>query len=619
MEGYELIADLVMAVLAALLGGFVAHRLKLPVITGYLLAGILIGPFTPGPVSDVHRVQTMAELGVALLMFALGTQFSLAELGHVGKGAIGGGVLQIVLTIALGVPLGLGLLGLDLVGSIYFGGLLAISSSIVILKLLMSRGELDSKQGKLALGTGVVQDISVVVLVVVLPALASSSEGGAGALAVTVLLALGKAVIFLGAFYLLGTRIIPPLLHRVISVGLRELFLLVILTIAVGTALLANMIGLSFALGAFLAGMVVSESEASAEVVNEIIPIRDVFATLFFVSIGMLINPVFLWDHLLEVLVVVAAILIGKFGITAGIFALLRYPPKTALLAGLLLAQIGEFSFVLAKVGVERHAIDERLQSLILAGALVTIIVNPILYQSLPPLATRLSTGKLGTFARRKQGTISNRASSSAPVSTAPSAVDVPNYNRPGRDPALDSLLEMQVQPRDHRSIAEQWPYKKHVIVCGYGRVGKELVDALLRRNLRVAVVEYDPRRANEARAKGVVVIEGDGAEELTLKQAHLGDAKILAITTPDVVTAEAATRAARRINPNTEVITRSGELWAIRQLKQAGASAVVQPEIEASLEFIRRSLRAYGINGVELQSVINGRRSHHYEAPQTK
>jgi CPA2 family monovalent cation:H+ antiporter-2 len=611
MEGYELISDLVMAVLAAMLGGFIAHRLRLPVITGYLLAGVLIGPFTPGPVSDIHRVQTMAELGVALLMFALGTQFSLAELGHVGKGAIGGGILQVILLILLGIPLGLLFLGLNLVSSIYFGGLIAISSSIVILKLLMGRGELDSNHGKLALGTGVVQDISVVVLVVVLPALAGgSATGGAGELIISVLLALGKAAIFLGTLYVVGTWIIPPLLRRVISVGVRELFLLVVLTIAVGTALLANLVGLSFALGAFLAGMIVAESEASADVLNEIIPIRDVFATLFFVSIGMLINPVFLWQHLGEVLIVVVAILVVKFLLTAGIYALLRYPPKTALLAGLLLAQIGEFSFVLAKVGVERGAIDQRLEALTLAGALVTMIFNPILYQTMPPLVARLSQSNLALRlkARFKSAPLAP-APDLAQASGAPQT-DTANYNRPGRDARIDKLLEIEVAPRVHG----QWPYKKHIIICGYGRVGRELVDALLRRNLKVVVIEYDHRRAVEARTKGLVVFEGDAAEELTLKQANLGEAKVLAITTPDIVTAEAATRAACRVNPNVEIITRSGETWAIHQLKQAGASAVVQPEIEASLEFIRRSLRAYGVNGVELQSVINGRRNMHYD-----
>jgi CPA2 family monovalent cation:H+ antiporter-2 len=277
-----------------------------------------------------------------------------------------------------------------------------------------------------------------------------------------------------------------------------------------------------------------------------------------------------------------------------------------------LLAQIGEFSFVLAKVGLERGAIDERLKALTLAGALVTIIVNPILYQVLPPLFAQLIFSKPGQWLSRWKP--KRVAEQEVPLAPEPETI-IPqlDYNRPGRDPKLDSLMELEIAPRERQSTNEQWPYKKHIIICGYGRVGRELVDALQRRNLKVALIEFDPRRAAEARAKGLIVLEGDAAEELTLKQANLSEAKVLAITTPDIVTAEAATRAARKVNPTVEVITRSSEPWAILQLKQAGATAVVQPEIEASLEFIRRSLRAYGVNGIELQSVINGRRTIHY------
>jgi len=609
MEGYELIIDLVLAAVAALLGGFLAYRLKLPVITGYLLAGVLIGPFAPGPVSDIRRVQTLAEIGVALLMFALGTQFSLAELKHAGKRAIIGVIMQISLSIGLGLLIGRFFLGLDIVTGIYFGGLIAISSSIVVLKLLMGRGELDSNHGKLALSTGVVEDICVIVLVIVLPALASSTDqGGVWNVLFSVLLALGKAILFLGVMYLLGTKLVPSFLHWVISLGVRELFLLVIVTIALGTAIVSQLIGLSFALGAFLAGMLVAESESSADVLNEIIPIRDVFATFFFVSIGMLINPIFLWEHWGEVLVIVSAILVGKFVIVASIYTLLRYPLKTALLTGLLLAQIGEFSFVLAKVGLARGAIDERLKALTVAGAMLTMILNPILYQVLPPFFRRLAPGKMGRWLNRLKPKSRTRAV--ALTSPPPLDLTTSDYNRPGRDPYLDSLLEIKVPAHNP---GDSWPYKQHTIICGYGRVGRELVEALQRRNLKVTLIEFDPRRVAEARANGLIVFEGDAAEEVTLKQANLSQAKLLAITTPDLVTAEAATRVARKLNPTIEIIARSAQPWAIYQLKQAGANAVVQPEIEASLEFLRRSLRTYGINGIELQSVINGRRSKHY------
>ncbi len=608
LQGYELLVDLVLAVLAAFIGGVIATRLKLPVITGYLLAGIAIGPFTPGPVSDVHRVQTMAELGVALLMFALGTQFSLHELKGVGRGAIAGGVLQILLTMALGIPLGLGL-GLPFTQALYLGGMLAISSSIVMLKLLLSRSEVESLHGRLALGTGVVQDISVVVLVVLLPALAAPSQAGdgVGSLLITIGLALFKAALFLVITYVIGTRLIPFLLYRIISLGLRELFLLTILIIAVGTALVAQMIGLSFALGAFLAGMIVSESDAADDVLNEIIPIRDVFATLFFVSIGMLINPIFVWEHLGEVALVVLTILIGKFAIAAFLFWLFRYPARAALKAGLLLAQIGEFSFVLARTGRDQGAISANVEALTLAGALITIILTPVLYQAVPPLATQISA----RLARRRQRQAITQAAETG--ETLSPANPTPVYDWPGRDPRLDPLLSSPTTARDHRTPIERWPYKKHVIICGYGRVGRELVEAARRRNLEVVVIEYDLRRAAEAHDRGLVVFTGDATEEFVLKQANIAQAKVLAITVPDLTTAEAATRIGRGLNSELEIITRASDTRAIRALREAGAGAVVQPEIEAGLEFIRRTLRAYGVSGVELQAVVNGRRETHY------
>lgn len=617
LEGYELLVDLVLAVLAAFLGGLVASRLKLPVMTGYLLGGIAIGPFTPGPSSDIHRIQTLAELGVALLMFALGTQFSLHELKAVGKGAAGGGILQVLFTILLGIPVGL-VLGMSFTQSLYLGGMLAISSSIVILKLLLSRSEIEALHGRLALGIGVVQDISVVVLVVVLPALAAPHQGELGDLVLTVGLALVKAVVFLGLTYVVGTRVIPWLLYRIISLGLREMFLLTILIIAVGTALLAQLIGVSFALGAFLAGMIVSESEAADDVLNEIIPLRDVFASLFFVSIGMLINPVLLWENIWGVLLVVIVILVGKFGIVAGLLLLFKYPFKAALRAGLLLSQIGEFSFVLARTGVVQGALTTRIEALVLSGALITIILTPVLYQFLPPWFDRLEEGLENRRVRRKAarlaaGQLTVEETANPDVEEAVPGKTI--YDWPGRDPRLDGMMPNLSEEirRDHRSALERWPYRKHVVICGYGRVGRELVEAVRRRNFEVVVIEYDLRRAAEAQARGVLVFTGDATREIVLKQARVDQAKVLAVTTPDLPTAEGITREGRRLNKELEIVTRSSDVRAIRALRQAGAGNVVQPEIEAGLEFIRRTLRAYGVSGVELQSLINGRREKHY------
>ena len=398
-DPYLLLTDLAIGVFAACIGGVIAARLRLPIITGYLLAGIVIGPFTPGPVSNTARIQTLAELGVAFLMFALGLEFSLEELNKVRRGAVGGGLLQIVLTIALGVPLGL-LLGLSLPSSLYLGGVIAVSSSIVILKLLLSRAELDSPQGRLALGIGVVQDISVVVLIVVLPIIGTiSDKTDVGALFLELGKALATAVLFLGGSYAVGMRVIPFVLHRLKVLDQRELFLLAILAIAIGLGLLAQTFGVSFALGAFLAGIIVNEWDESHSALHEIEPFRDVFASLFFVFIGMLINPLQVWQYLGDILLVVAAIVIGKTVIVGLVLWLLRYPPLSAFMAGLLLAEVGEFSFILAQRGVAVGAIDARVEAIILSSALITIVATPLLYQILSKILTRtcIGQGKIAT------------------------------------------------------------------------------------------------------------------------------------------------------------------------------------------------------------------------------
>src|SRR4051812_35162026 len=383
MENIELLVDLSFAMGAALLGGFVAHLLKQPVILGYLVAGIVIGPFTPGPVSSVERVQTLANLGVALLMFALGTEFSIEALQRVRRVAVLGGSIQILAAIALGTLIGL-FFGYPLTSAIFLGGVISIASSILILKLLLAKGDVDSIVGRVALGTGIVQDIATIALIIILPAL----SGGIG---IELLSSVGSALLWGGGFlalsFLLGTRLVPPLLGAVARLGSRELFLLTIVAIAVGMSVLGHLAGISFALGAFMGGLVVSESEFSHEVLDEIIPVRDLFSTLFFVSIGMLLDPGFVSSHLLEISILVLAIIAGKFVIGFAVVRLLGYDSDISQRVALLLAQIGEFSFVLAGVGLVSHAISEELYNLILAAALVTLILNPLIVNNVGRLA----------------------------------------------------------------------------------------------------------------------------------------------------------------------------------------------------------------------------------------
>lgn len=585
MENIELIVDLALTLGAALIGGFIAQLLRQPVILGYLLAGIAVGPYTPGFVTNVERVQTLANVGVTLLMFALGVEFSLEALRRVRRVAVYGGMLQIVLTITFGASIGT-LLGYSLSSSIFLGGIVAISSSILMLKLLLAHDEVESLSGRVSLGIGIVQDLAMVPLIILLPALGAglNFESLTGAL-----LALLKGGGFLVVAYFLGTRLVPPLLATVARAGSRELFLLCIVAIAAGTAMLGQLVGISFALGAFVAGLVVSESDFSTEVVDEIVPVRDIFATLFFVSIGMLMDPGYLFSQALQVGLLVASILVGKFLIAAAIVKMFGYPAATATRSGLLLAQIGEFSFVLAGVGLARNAIDESLYNLVLASALVTLVLNPTVVNS----ADRI-TGLIGR-------------SLAAVARFVPPRLRVPWLFNPAGT--------VEIPDYDQRLAA----LKRHVIICGYGRVGQEIARALQRRGFAFVVIDFSPARVEDAREEGCLAIQGDSTIPAVLERAGVSAARMVAVTLPDLPSAEQVVRIVKGSNPKVMVLARTHDARTIPYLKAAGADEVIQPEFEAGLEMVRQALRSYGVSSLETQSIMGGRRQEHYSNPQSR
>ncbi|HEX8600975.1 MAG TPA: cation:proton antiporter [Chloroflexia bacterium] len=585
MENIDLLVDLAFAMGAALLGGFIAHLLRQPAILGYLLAGVAIGPYTPGPVTSVERVQTLANFGVALLMFALGTEFSMEALQRVRRVAVIGGLGQIALVILLGTGLGL-LLGFSLTHSIFLGGVISICSSILMLKLLIPRGEVESIAGRVALGTSIVQDLATVALIIILPALAG--EIGPGLLADAGLSVL-RGGAFLAAAYLIGTRIVPPLLAWVTRMGVRELFLLTVVAIAVGMAVLGHLVGISFALGAFIGGLVVSESEFSSEVLDEIIPIRDIFSTLFFVSIGMLMEPAFLASHSLEITLLVATIIIGKFVISSVLVRLLGYDMENALRVGLLLAQIGEFSFVLAGVGLASGTIDEELYGLILAAALVTLVVNPILVNGSDRFIEPLGR-VLDRLVRLLPG---GSRDVSAPVEEA-----------------------VRGQRADEARLEG---LRRHVVLCGFGRVGREVARVLADRPFPFVVVEYNPRRVDEARDMGFLAIQGDATDPPTLERAGIAGAYILVVAVPDLVSAEQIVRQGRAMSERLYIIARSTDTRATPHLQRAGADQVLQPEFETGLEIIRQVWRKYGVSSIETQSMIGGQRRRQYSGEITE
>jgi CPA2 family monovalent cation:H+ antiporter-2 len=593
VEPVAFVLDLALAVLAALAGGVVAQRLGQPVLLGYLLAGVALGPFTPGPTVDPHAVEALAEIGVAFLMFAVGAEVSLDELRRLGRVTGLGGALQIGATMALG-PLLAPALGLSFGEGVFLGALLALSSTVVAVTVLMGRGELQALHGRVALGLLVTQDLAVVPMVVALPVLTApgglltgglgglGAPAGGGGAALAALAPLGvvalKAGAILAGAYLVGTRAVPWLLGRVAGTRTRELFLLAVVGLTLGTALLTHAAGLSLAFGAFLAGLVAGDSEYRAQVVAEVLPLRDLFASLFFVSVGLLIDPRALVASAGAVALLVGAVVVGKTAIVVSVVRLLGLPGPVALLAGLGLAQVGEFSFVLARLGVARGAVPPAVFELTLATALVTIVLTPTLLAAAPRVQRVL------------QGVPGVGRHFAPPLEP---------------DPTLAGAgLEAPGGPA---------PLRGHTVICGYGRVGRELAEALARRGVRYLVVEYHPLVVRELRAEGVPVVYGDAAQPAVLEHAYLEGARVLAALMPDARAAEAATRHARRLNPRLDVVARARGARDVERLRQAGASEVVQPEFEAGVEVIRHALRRYGVSGQELTQVAASRREAFY------
>lgn len=559
----HLIVDLVLAILAAFVGGTIARQLRQPVVLGYLLAGVVIGPSALRLTADPNSIQVLAEIGVAFLMFALGAEFSFAELRRFGRIATVGGSLQIGTSLLIG-PLLAPALGLTLTQGLFVGALLALSSTVVVLKVLQERGESQTLHGRVALGILIVQDLAVVPLVIILPALAIGSNHLVRDLATAAL----KAGAVILAAYIIGIRAVPWLLNRAAIVRARELFVLGVVGLALGTALLTEIAGLSIAFGAFLAGLVVAESEYRTQVIAEVLPLRDLFSALFFVSVGMLINPLTLAAHLGVLLPLLVIVILVKVVVVTLATLFVGMPGRVALLTGLSLGQVGEFSFVLAKIGVDQGAIPVSLFDLTLALALITIILTPSYLAIAPHILRALERLPLvgSWWTQSVEG-----------------------------DPRVESL-------------------RRHVVICGYGRVGRELAAALTKRGLSYVVIEYNPAIVRELRAQDVPVIYGDAANHLTLENAHIGEAVLLAALVPDITTAELATRNARQMsNSRLTIVARVARAEDVARLREAGATAVVQPEFEAGVEVIRHTLQRYGISERELTHVVAGRRNAYY------
>ncbi len=528
--------DIVIIVIAALLGGLIAQVLRQPLIIGYILAGVVVGPYTGGvTVSDVHNIEKMAEIGVALLLFALGLEFSLRDLKPVRNIAIIGTPIQIALTTAFGFAIGQWM-GWEWVPSLWFGALISLSSTMVILKTLENLGMLGTLSSRVMIGMLIIQDLAVVPMLVILPQL---SEPGAGlqVLAVSAL----KAAVFLTLVIVLGTRIMPRVMKTIADWNSRELFLVATTAIGLGIGYGTYLFGLSFAFGAFVAGMLLSESDYGYQALSDIIPLRDVFSLLFFTSIGMLLDPRYLLDHLGMVLFLVLIVMSGKGLIFALLSRAFRYRNIIPLAMGLGLSQVGEFSFVLGRVGVATHSISPEFYSLVLTMTVVTMVLTPLL-----------------------------------------SGLTAPIYALCGRWLKSVPLEPVHFPKRD---------LKDHLVIAGGGRIGRYVAGILQRMGIPFIIVEWNSRRVGELKALGFPVLFGDAEKEIILDAAEAGKAKLLLITTPVTLISRVIVEHAKKLNPAIHIIARAEGIEEMQGLHDQGVALVVQPEFEASLEVARQAL----------------------------
>jgi monovalent cation:H+ antiporter-2, CPA2 family len=555
--------DIALILVAALIGGLVAQRLGLPLVLGYILAGVAVGPNTGGPtVSSVHDIELLAEIGVALLLFAIGLHFSLDELSPVRRVALLGTAGQMVLTIAFGYGLGR-LLGFGWQEAAWFGALLSLSSTAVVLKSLSEQGVMGTLSSRVIIGMLIVQDLAVVPLIILLPELANIGAG-LSKLGVAVL----RAVLFIAVMVAFGRRVLPWLMARVAAWGSRELFLISVVGIGLGVGYATYLFGLSFAFGAFVAGVVLSQSDYSHQALADVEPLRDVFAMLFFVSVGMLLDPAFLLRNAATVVLVILLVLVVKGLVFAGVVRAFGYGNIIPFAVGLGLFQVGEFSFVIARVGLDSEAISGRSYSMMLTTAVVTMALTPFTMRLAPVLYGRWRE----RFPREVMST----------------------YNLP------------------------ETGLRDHVLIAGYGRVGSFVARLLARLGQPFSVVDSNPGRGDEARDSGYAVVYGDAGAGPVLEAAGVRRARLVIVTVPDPVGARLVVERARSINPNVHVVARAATVEQIEELGRLGVYEAVHPESEAGLELGRQALSHLGVAAGEVQRFADEVRRELY-APITR
>ena len=565
-HNYPLITTLAAGFGIALVLGFLAERIKIPALVGYLVAGIIIGPATPGFVADVHIAAQLSEIGVMLLMFGVGLHFSLSDLMAVKRIAVPGAVVQMGLATVLGMGLA-AWWGWSWGAGLVFGLSLSCASTVVLLKGLEARGVLDSMNGRIAVGWLVVEDLATVLVLVLLPPLAgvlggpaASAAADADPLWITIGQTLLQVVAFIAIMLVFGRRALPWLLWQVAQTGSRELFTLSVVACAIGIAYgAAELFSVSFALGAFFAGMVMRESQFSHRAAQESLPLRDAFSVLFFVSVGMLFDPQILVDEPAHVLGVVAIIIVGKSIAALGLVLAFRYPLNTALTVAASLAQIGEFSFILAGLGLSLGLLPKEGMSLVLAGALISIALNPFLFAAVEPV--RRWVLERSDLARR---------------------------------------LEQRDDPYAELPMSTERKYLQgQVVLVGYGRVGRRIARSLDERGIPYVVAEQNRELVEDLRAQGVAAVSGNAVEPAVLIQAHIADAAMLVVATPDLLNVRQMVDTARTLNPGIEIVLRTHSENESDMLRMDGVGTVFYGEEELAKGMTRHVLERFA-PGVE-------------------
>ncbi|MFN3335949.1 MAG: cation:proton antiporter [Thermomicrobium sp.] len=548
----------------AIIFGLVAARFRQPVVMGYLLAGLVIGRFSQH--LEPSLMQAFADFGVTFLMFSLGIQFSFRELLEMRHTVIRGGLLQMGLTLAVAFVI-YRAIGLASAQAFVLAALSAISSSIVGFTLMELRGTLAQPAARPTVAITLAQDVAVIPLVAIIPALVGSTV-------TDVVVSLGRsfllAALALASITVLGIRVVPWILFQIARVGTRELFLLSVVLLAIGTAVGSEFAGLSLALGAFLAGIIVSESEFSYQVLGGVMPLRDIFGVMFFAGLGLLTDPVKLLDAWPLALTILLTVTVIKGFLTALVVTLLGYAPSVALRSGAFLAQIGEFSFVLGLLSLQIGILDETIYNAVIGAAIGSLLLNTILLS-----ATERIRGIL----------------------------EVP--------------LRLVARPHALQEAPSGVPsqtLRGHVVIAGYGRAGREVGRVLQRRRFRFVVIERDPVLVRELRQQEIVAIYGDVANEQVLLAANIPTARVFVVAVPDAFAAEAAVRLARALNPTLDIIARADRRAFVARLVEAGATEVVHPSFEAGLEMVRHTLHRFGMSIQEIQAIIAARRVDYYE-----